>query len=872
MDSIENMPPPEDQWVEMSTAPPQQSEPPQATAPWADTGPAVEYEPDHKPSQPSSKLSAAPPPFYEYSEESKSKDRGMGKFITPDMTGHRLEDFLGSNEELTLQQCEEAAVARESFIVDETAANPNEYRIAYREAPSSDILETMMEERIDNHVANVGGIVIPQGQVGITAKNGKMEVLAPGRRRLWHPQRRMVDVFDVNQTVISAGNWNFVRILPGQIGLAVQGGQPVILGEGRHLLTAPEWRYIGVQNKNDDEVSWAEVPALKIIRVRPDKVALIYDNGNPKVLVHRAEPYELLRPQYEFIKMGQAIDDVVSLDNKSTLDLVRVRPGNIGLSWEDGRPVILPEGRYQLRAPRQQFVKVVDKMADEIRLDNENSLDIVRVRPGRLGLVWEHGKPRLLPTRPEPYVLKKPAQQFVRLVSMEEEHVELGNLHVIMVTTGKRGVVWINGKAKIINTGQWVFNEENFVFGGCDNISTKQYSLGPFQFVTVDAGEVGVKHTNGELEVLPAGTHCLHADLGETFHGFRSVQQEIMKIRALDVITLDNVDLKVDAVLTYTMADPEKALRYVHNLEEVLLNRTEVTLSNIFSHLNYSEKAVPPPRMSQEADRNKGTPTCPSYEEAEGAVRNQIHDEFMQAIQETAERVWGVTIGDLSVDNIHVVNMSLAEDLKQRAITSIQVDTQRQNAEAKQANELMQAETEAKSAKFRAMAKQSQVLAEAEASAQCQVYEAKAKADAQSVANGMAVERAKADAEALQIKAQGEANAERLRKQVEFDMRVAEAKAEAEAELLRAETKKKAIEMEAAALAQLDENAMKLRMWEMQVQMAQAMFANQRTFVDTSSMPTMAQFMNLQALNNMGLMGMPTAGASQSVPTPAPEG
>merc|ERR1711924_339554 len=33
------------------------------------------------------------------------------------------------------------------------------------------------------------------------------------------------------------------------------------------------------------------------------------------------------------------------------------------------------------------------------------------------------------------------------------------------------------------------------------------------------------------------------------------------------------------------------------------------------------------------------------------------------------------------------------------------------------------------------------------------------------------------------------------------------------------------------------------------------MYANQRTFVDTSSMPTMAQLMSLQALNGMGAMG-----------------
>ena len=100
----------------------------------------------------------------------------------------------------------------------------------------------MIKERIDNHATAVGGIVIPRGKVGFTEKNGKMEVLAPGRRRLWHPQRTMVDTFDVNDTLIEVGNWTFVRILPGQIGLAVREGKPVILEEGRHKLVSPEWR------------------------------------------------------------------------------------------------------------------------------------------------------------------------------------------------------------------------------------------------------------------------------------------------------------------------------------------------------------------------------------------------------------------------------------------------------------------------------------------------------------------------------------------------------------------------------------------------------------------------------------------------------
>merc|ERR1712022_62930 len=128
-------------------------------------------------------------------------------------------------------------------------------------------------------------------------------------------------------------------------------------------------------------------------------------------------------------------------------------------------------------------------------------------------------------------------------------------------------------------------------------------------------------------------------------------------------------------------------------------------------------------------------------------------------------------------------------------------------------------------------------------------------------------DRAKADAEAVEIRAQGEANARKIQLEMEYAMDVAKAKAEAEAELARAEAKTKAIQMEAEALSRLDENAMKLRMWEAQVEMAKAMYANQRTFVDTSSMPSMAELMNMQAVTNMGLLGM----SQQAPSTPAPQ-
>merc|ERR1712227_314686 len=117
-------------------------------------------------------------------------------FDAPETTGHTLDDFMGTDLNLTLEEAEESA---EHCQFDQTEADAEAYKVPHRIAPEQDVLESMIEAKKDNHGTNVGGIVIPSNHVGFTEKNGKIEVLAPGRRRLWHPQRRMVDVFDFNQ-------------------------------------------------------------------------------------------------------------------------------------------------------------------------------------------------------------------------------------------------------------------------------------------------------------------------------------------------------------------------------------------------------------------------------------------------------------------------------------------------------------------------------------------------------------------------------------------------------------------------------------------------------------------------------------------------
>jgi len=80
---------------------------------------------------------------------------------------------------------------------------------------------------------------------------------------------------------------------------------------------------------------------------------------------------------------------------------------------------------------------------------------------------------------------------------------------------------------------QAVFDDDNFEYGGSQDISQKEYSLGPYKYITVEAGEVGpgpgprprprvrrgvqvgILHRCGELSVLEAGTHSLSSQRGE---------------------------------------------------------------------------------------------------------------------------------------------------------------------------------------------------------------------------------------------------------------------------------------------------------------------------------------------------------------------
>lgn len=312
-----------------------------------------------------------------------------------------------------------------------------------------------------------------------------------------------------------------------------------------------------------------------------------------------------------------------------------------------------------------------------------------------------------------------------------------------------------------------------------------------------------------------------------------------MTARDLTVRTLDNVELRVDAVLTFSISDPIKAIRGVKDLFDLLRQRMETTLNNIFAHNNYGAaqkknsgvRTAAPVTDAVAAEGAGDGARAEAFRRAnefisekdqKGDMASVVHDEFMSAIKSTAADRWGVDIGDLSIDNLKVVNEDLAHDLEQRAVTTVKTATARANAENASKIGLIQADALARSKALEAQGDTSK-----------------------------AVVTAKAEAEITRANAAAAAEATRIAAEAEAKATLIMAKAKADARVLEAEAEKKAMELEAQAMECLGDNAMHKRQWQTQLEIAAAMFANQRTFVDTSAMPSMADMLNLNLMSGL---------------------
>ena len=206
--------------------------------------------------------------------------------------------------------------------------------------------------------------------------------------------------FDIKQDKIRNGNMWIVRVLPGQYGLALSSGKPLILLPGRHAICDPMFDYIGSEDVNQPMISHR---TIKIITVPRGQVGLVMVKGEGHFL--RPGRHFINQPNLRWIGFKKLTTEYISVGSKHR---IVIPDGKIGLAWDNGKPTILKHGEvYNISSPYFRYVKSVELTSPVIV---HGAIKIITVREGVFGVSYDEGVMSIL--EPGRWVLSKGTQSF----------------------------------------------------------------------------------------------------------------------------------------------------------------------------------------------------------------------------------------------------------------------------------------------------------------------------------------------------------------------------------------------------------------------------------------------------------------------------
>lgn len=229
--------------------------------------------------------------------------------------------------------------------------------------------------------------LVRRGELGVCEwVNGKIRVLGPG----WHLLETVnttVTKAELTSDLIRHGALTILRILPGNVGLGTVNGYPVILGPGRHLINDPYFQFLRQEAMTVPHIT---VGTVHLITVQSGKVGLCTVDST----AHFLEPgrHNINNPRFTFLGFRESTEEHISVGSKHR---ILVPAGRIGCAWQDGEPLFLEPGRvYNIDSPRFSYVNSVSAVDNII---THGRLKLVTVREGNVGITYDDGKLVILP-------------------------------------------------------------------------------------------------------------------------------------------------------------------------------------------------------------------------------------------------------------------------------------------------------------------------------------------------------------------------------------------------------------------------------------------------------------------------------------------
>jgi regulator of protease activity HflC (stomatin/prohibitin superfamily) len=127
-------------------------------------------------------------------------------------------------------------------------------------------------------------VVVPDGQIGLGVWGSNFTFIKPGRHFLIHPTHRFVESVADNEQLIQHGNYTRIRVLDGEYGygLNTMTGEPIILTPGTHVIDDPTFKWIGLLNLINQENKCGN---FNFIRVETGQIGLAYINNQLEILL-----------------------------------------------------------------------------------------------------------------------------------------------------------------------------------------------------------------------------------------------------------------------------------------------------------------------------------------------------------------------------------------------------------------------------------------------------------------------------------------------------------------------------------------------------------------------------------------------------------
>jgi hypothetical protein len=137
------------------------------------------------------------------------------------------------------------------------------------------------DHKSPNAFESIFGTLIDPGKVGIIDYNGTVQLVGPGRWLLPNPRAVLKDIVSLSDNVIRYESLTIVRVQRGELGLASDNGQPIILGEGIHVRNIRLFEFTKCVSVNQQ---YLKHMSLHIMRVPRGHYGLVTENTIPKFL------------------------------------------------------------------------------------------------------------------------------------------------------------------------------------------------------------------------------------------------------------------------------------------------------------------------------------------------------------------------------------------------------------------------------------------------------------------------------------------------------------------------------------------------------------------------------------------------------------